>query len=322
VGRRKRGQKKGEVYTTRARTDTPTDEITKMYKNKIDSLGNDITAQNEITFKLWDVLRGAQDKNDDVLKTAMICTPDTVPEFIKQDIAIDGTTREQWTIECKWCGWLLTYMEDSGHYACESCGVVAEEKLTMETNMHCFSVVRTHDIVKKHVYDRMSHFRALMSSIQGISQTKLCDKMLATLRTEADAEGVVVSPKWVMERLKAHKMGKYTPKRFRIAQLLDHTCLPPVLELGEMERLMSSFALVCKHFDEWRTDETTTTARKNFMSYPYIAHQLFKMIGMPKMCASLLMISSPARMKVQNGIWAEVCERTGWAFNPIIIKKP
>lgn len=319
--RRRPGQKKGEDYMRNMRMapEPPAITITNLYITKMKDLDPD--AQAELTFKMWDILAGAQIREDDTIKTQIICAPHTVPDYIKRDV----TTRELYidNDQCPYClERAVVVIDIHGEPSCTACGAVLPPTLHFETpftkgdgrkeQQAHFSVVH------KHIYDRMAHFKALMSNIQGMGRGKLCPTMTDTLLQAAREcpYPYAIDHLWVGRHLKLNKQGKYIPQAVRLTSLANPFFTPPILELKQLDQLEVGFVEVCARFDQWITSNKEVK-RKNFMSYPYIAHQLFIRVGLPHLCQYLNMIKSDVRLDAQNKMWAFLCSNAGWTFNAV-----
>lgn len=319
--RRRPGQKAGEDFLRNRRSDldSPATTITKLYLTKLRTL--DMEAQAELTFKMWDILAGTQTRQDDVIKTQIICAPETVPTYIKRDVAIREIAID--TSQCHYCYEKnVDVVDDTDMLTCLDCGAIQNQSYHFETPFKKGGAREKENphfrIVHKHVYDRMSHFKALLHNVQGLGQGKLCEKMQQTLLTTALAlpDPRVVDHVWVTEHLKRHKQGKYIPQAVRLARLANPFLTPPYISEQNLEQLELGFVEVCRCFDEW-IQANKTVKRKNFMSYPYIAHQLLTRVGLPHLCAYLNMIRGDTRLDAQNKLWENVCEKAKWAYKPL-----
>ena len=295
----------------------PAMAITNIYIDKMKSL--DIDKQAALTFEMWDILEGRQSTPEDIIRTQLICTPGAVPAYTKRDIIVHETANHY--ERCSNCFSLhgrVEIIDDTDMPTCTECGVVGPPTLTFETP---FSKVRIgtenphFSVVHKHVYDRMAHFKALLNNIQGLGRVSLCPKMLQALRGMVEEQYPCwPDHHWVIRNLKALKQGKYTPHAIRIAALINTRFSPPIVQEHQLNQLELGFVEVCKHFDDWIQDNKHVK-RKNFMSYPYIAHQLFKRNSLEHLCPFVQIIKSSARLQVQDQIWEAVSRRLNWPIH-------
>lgn len=319
--RRRPGQKKGEDYMRNIRMapESPAITITNLYLTKMKDLDRD--AQAELTFRMWDILAGAQIREDDAIKTQIICAPHTVPDYIKKDV----TTRELYidTDQCPYClERSVVVIDIHGEPSCTACGAALPPTLHFETPFAKGDGRKEEQahftVVHKHIYDRMAHFKALMNNIQGLGRSKLCPTMIAML-LQAVSESpspYAIDHSWVARHLKLNKQGKYIPQAVRLASLANPFFTTPTLDMNQLDQLEMGFVEVCDRFDEWITSNKHVK-RKNFMSYPYIAHQLFIRVGLPHLCQYLNMIKSDVRLDAQNKMWEILCANSGWAFKAV-----
>ena len=329
--RQRPGEQVGKAYFQQQQTDlTPvgaiSDTITSIYNTKMASLAGDVDKQNELTFKLWDILAGSQDRVDDAIKAHLICDPDSVPPFVKRDLLALEVFID--TDQCDYChDRCMVYDDESGSSYCDTCGSGGETRLVLETPFS--SSKSSHntnsqmsvgfETVHKHIYDRLSHFQTLLNNVQGRGNSKLCPRMIETLRTKARTlPGLSsVTYPWVMATLKTMRAGKFIPHAVRITQLVAQGFWnPPTIEPNDKNALVDGFVRVCEQYDRW-IGENTDTKRKNFMSYPYIAYQLCMRQGLTDICGFFTLIKSDVRRNTQNKLWAVICEREKWAFHAI-----
>ena len=318
--RRKPGQKKAEDYRKNMRESIipPATAITNIYNEKMRTL--DLEGQAALTFKMWDILDGRQSLPEDIIRTQLICAPGAVPAFTKRAIVSrDNANHHE---RCSYCHGRVDIVDDTDMPTCTECGIVTPPILHFETpflrggqqgaeNPH-------YSIVHKHIYDRMAHFKALINSIQGLGRAALCPDMLQALRDRVE-EKYPCWPDhhWVKRNLKQLKQGKYIPQAIRIAALINSRFDPPFIPEHQLNQLELGFVEICKHFDGWIQQAGKQIKRKNFMSYPYIAHQLFKRNGLEHLCPFISIIKSSVRLEAQNQMWKAVCEQGHLPFVPL-----
>lgn len=320
--RRRPGQKAGEDYLHHMRKDTeaPATTITKTFISKMKSLRGDTDAQADLVFRMWDILSGSQTREDDVIKTQIICTPEKVPAYIKSDVVLRELAID--INQCAYCHARFDYDATDG---CLECGALPLPTFHFETpfckdNYHSSKKVDNAHfrVVHKHIYDRMAHFKALLHNMQGLGQGKLCagvtDKLIDIAL--ADPNYPLIDHIWVIAQLKKLKQGRYIPQAVRLARIANPFFSPPELDPTKIEQLELGFVEVCTRFDEF-IKENKEIKRKNFMSYPYIAHQLFIRNDLSHLCGYLNMIKSDVRLDAQNKLWRVICEKAAWAYKPV-----
>lgn len=314
--RRRPGQKKAEDYSNAMRDSVipPPTAITNIYINKMKTLDSD--GQAALTFKMWDILEGRQSTPEDIIRTQLVCTPGAVPAYTKRGIITHDTANHH--ERCSYCHGRVDVIDDTDMPTCTECGVVTPPLLHFEASFLRGGRQGTENphftVVHKHIYDRMAHFKALLNNIQGLGRVSLCPKMLQALRDRVEEQYPCwPDHHWVIHNLKALKQGKYTPHAIRIAALINTRFSPPIVHEHQLNQLEIGFVEVCKHFDDWIQDNKNVK-RKNFMSYPYIAHQLFRRNGLEHLCPFVQIIKSSVRLETQNQMWKAVCERGKFPF--------
>lgn len=318
------GQSTAEVYlkTMRKRSETVADVITRVFNNKLAGMNGDSEAQIKLMFSMWDVLAGSQTRETDAIRAITICKPEDVPAYIKRQMVAEDVVIE--LDECDYCASrTLVHIDDEARAGCETCGAMQSIQLHYEMpwmmkgpqagGVSTQAEAPGAQVVSKHVYDRLSHFRAILHNIQGRCQGKLCEKMMATLADRlAGTPPAMVTHTLVQTMLKSMKQGKYVPQATRIAYILsDKTCVAPDIPAHVVDMMCMDFSLVCIHYDAW-INSHTASKRKNFMSYPFILAKLLARHNMDNLLPFVSVIKSDARRGEQVKLWNIVCEGTGW----------
>lgn len=262
---------------------------------------------------MWDILGKKSHTEEDVVRSQLLCCPEQVPAYVKRDILIKDCHVPE---RCEHCfGEWLEYDDKLDCSTCMNCGILSRLMGVADTAIE--NQFREGAVITKvHIYDRICHFKTLLNRITGEGSSKLCVTTLDIMRKMATS-GCVVSPTWVSVQLKKQKKGNLLPHRFRIACIVSNgSYTPPLLELPQREQLLISFARVCECFDDWIT-KAVHEKRKNFLSYTYVALQLFDIHSYHHMKPHLTTISSKKLLDKHNMIWKIICERTGWKFNKI-----
>ena len=318
------GQSTAEMYLKkmRKRSETVADFITRVYNNKLAGMNGDSEAQIKLMFSMWDVLAGSQTHETDAIRAITICEPEDVPAYIKSQMVAKDVIRE--LDECDYCrSMTLVHIDDEARAGCETCGAMQSIQLHYEMpwmmkgpqagGVSTQAEAPGAQIVAKHVYDRLSHFRAILHNMQGRGQGKLCEKMMNSLSDRlVGTPPELVTQTLVQTMLKSMKQGKYVPQTARIAYILSNkTCVAPDIPAHVVDMMCMDFSLVCIQYDAW-INSNTESKRKNFMSYPFILAKLLARHNMGKCIPFVSTIKSDTRRAEQDKLWSIVCEGTGW----------
>lgn len=314
--RRRAGQAKGETYIKKLEAGAIPNQITAIFNKRMAFLDGNNDAQAKLGLEMWDILMGQQNTMEDVIKASLICDPSGVPAIITKDLTMIENAID--VDRCEHCESPDIYRCDaSGYVSCESCGCVASypvcklETPFMDMASGKAKTSSTFGVTSVHIYDRMTHFKTLLNNIRGNGSRELDPAMLAMLRKKRVDTKQTIDHVWVISVLKGTKYSKFSPLAVRIARIVsDGEFVPRVIEMDVIQRLEDAFADVCRGFDEWI--QTTDNARKNFMSYPYVACRIFERHGLSSLNEYVMKIKGLPTIKKQGVMWKQVCQRIGW----------
>lgn len=58
--------------------------------------------------------------------------------------------------------------------------------------------------------------------------------------------------------------------------------------------------------------------RINFLSYSYVLHKFFQLLGFDEYVLSFPLLKSRQKLRIQDEIWKKICADCGWEFYPSI----
>ena len=58
--------------------------------------------------------------------------------------------------------------------------------------------------------------------------------------------------------------------------------------------------------------------RINFLSYSYVLHKFFQLLGFDEFVLSFPLLKSRQKLRIQDEIWKKICADCGWEFYPSV----
>lgn len=58
--------------------------------------------------------------------------------------------------------------------------------------------------------------------------------------------------------------------------------------------------------------------RINFLSYSYVLHKFFQLLGFDEFVLSFPLLKSRQKLRIQDEIWKKICADRGWEFYPSV----
>ena len=326
-GRKWNGQNKAEEYVRHIykNTTNPALEITRIMNSRLIELSDSTQDQCDLLFSLMDILKKETQGIEDVIKTELICYPDRVPEYTKRSYTLQKLYHkgEYW---CEECEQDTVVYDGLGRKVCNECGLqktdyIGEYFTTQAYTQHADGSSKddvnsqgSHSLQHKHIYDRMSNFKAQLRQLQGECVSALDEKVMRHMHQAAlwvDKKNI--DCQWVIKELKKIKAGKYIPQRQRIAAIVSGGAYtPPQLPPLIVEQLLHDFETLCKAYDKWIGQ--AKTKRKNFISYPFVVYQLLCRHNFQKYTGDLRLIKNTKRLEEQARVWQELAGETAFDF--------
>ena len=185
-------------------------------------------------------------------------------------------------------------------------------------------------------YKKIGHFNEALSNCQGKENTDIPAKVLDAINYELKRERIKSSDKLTYDNikryLKKHKFTTYYKHIPLITQCL--TGIQPVtLDVDMEEDMRTMFRMVLSVWGVYKPK-----SRKNFMSYPYILHQLsmikkdedlrYNVVIDLKMGINgsyyigkntiFHILKEPEKRYEQDTSWRSICSHFGWPFYPTL----
>lgn len=109
-------------------------------------------------------------------------------------------------------------------------------------------------------------------------------------------------------------------KRLKLQQYYEHITHiiskitgkhPPTLSRETEEEIKQMFKNAQEPFKKYCPEW-----RKNFLSYSYILHKFFQILGLNEFLPQLPLLKSREKLRQQDEIWKLICDDLGWKFYP------
>lgn len=216
---------------------------------------------------------------------------------------------------CSACHIPLLCLQSDGIMVCPTCGY--QELLLVEQNR---ALVRPAVKEASHMsYKRINHFREWCSQVQGKESTDIpedvFERILAEIKKEKILDVKRITYAKMREILKKLKINKYYEHIHYIMHRI--TGIPPPHFSPELEeKLCSMFKEIQPYFVKH-----CPVHRKNFLSYSYILHQFFRILGehdpsLLRFLGLFNLLKSREKLLAQDKLFKLICDDLGWPFFP------
>jgi Poxvirus Late Transcription Factor VLTF3 like len=120
-----------------------------------------------------------------------------------------------------------------------------------------------------------------------------------------------------MAALKPYKVREYL-KKLRLNKYYEHTSHiinklngipPPTIPKDVEEKLRNMFKEIQQPFME-----VCPKDRNNFLSYSYVFHKFFELLGLDHLKVHFPLLKSRMKLYQQDLIWQKICNILGWQF--------
>jgi hypothetical protein len=192
----------------------------------------------------------------------------------------------------------MVYVENVHDEVCRSCGAASHMAAECVSNRTVHWELRSHSfIVTKSKYERLSHFKAYIASVQG-GPVNLPSDVVRYLKSEID----VPSEYTVKAALRKRKLMRYYHHCKYIAIKLGARDNLPQLTSQQSIVLQNAFLQHSTAFDRMR-DAGATNGRRNFLSYNFILRQLCIKFNYTHMLPVIPLLKGKKTRQQQQLIW-------------------
>jgi uncharacterized Zn finger protein (UPF0148 family) len=208
---------------------------------------------------------------------------------------------------CTVCGnTTLIQIEDEGKQFCPSCSVTTSYMIENEKP----SYKDPPKEVGVYMYQRINHFKEIISQAQGKETTNIPVACLTAIKKQIKKERIVLSEVTNTEIRNILKKLDYTRYNDHIAFIKNKFGIkPPIIPASVEEKLFSLFTEVQPYYDNH-----CPSSRINFFSYAYTAYKLCEKLGETQYLPCFFLLKDDDKIMEQDCIWKKICNDLGWTF--------
>ena len=161
-------------------------------------------------------------------------------------------------------------------------------------------------------YKKINHFNEWVAQFQAKESTDIPQEVYNLLLLEIKKERItnmaVLTPGKLREILKKLKLNKYYEHVPHIINRLNGLP-PPVITRETEEKLRTMFKETQIPFSKH-----CPKGRKNFLSYSYILHKFFQLLGLDEFLPCFPLLKSREKLHQQDIIWEKICKEIKYEF--------
>lgn len=220
---------------------------------------------------------------------------------------------------CPRCG--LEMAQNEGHDVCTDCGYTMSSLQFGDTPS--YKELQEYDFKPQFTYMKITHFDDWLRRFQAKENTQIpqeiYDKVLLEIKKERITDLSTLSEEKVKKYLKKLQYNKYYDHIVHIIHRLNG--IPPLKLTVEIEeKLRQMFLQIQEPFEKHKPK-----SRKNFLSYSYVLHKFFQILGLPEYTKYFSLLKSPEKLRQQDEIFKKIVKEMAekdatvkWVFVPSI----
>jgi len=211
---------------------------------------------------------------------------------------------------CNNCGIEKKIIQSEGICVCTKCSEAEPIMIESEMLSHKDTVIE-----KVHYpYKRINHLMEWLNQFQAKESTDIPDNVYEDIKAELKKMKITKISKITVNRvkniLKKLKYSEYYEHTVYIVSQLTNR-YPPSLSREIEEKIKYMFKQIQEPFIRH-----CPSSRINFLSYSYVLHKIFKIIGLDEYLHYFELLKSREKLRIQENIWSKICEDLSWPFYP------
>lgn len=213
---------------------------------------------------------------------------------------------------CPKCNIEKTLIQSEGFFVCQKCGEVEHTIIESEVPSHKDTITEK----SRYPYKRLNHLCEWLNQFQAKESTEIPEEVYTNIVAELKKMKVtninkitIQLVKDILKKLKYNQYYEHTP--FIVSKITKKS--PPVLSRNTEEKIKSMFKQIQEAFVRH-----CPSNRINFLSYAYVLHKIFQILGMDDYVHYFDLLKSPEKLRVQEEIWKKICGDLGWQFYPSV----
>uniref|UniRef100_A0A6C0E4F6 Uncharacterized protein n=1 Tax=viral metagenome TaxID=1070528 RepID=A0A6C0E4F6_9ZZZZ len=258
--------------------------------------------------------------DEDVLQNINQAKGEIIDEYLKK---FDPTyTNENFLYDkshslCSSCKNTMSF--ESGYLVCTSCGYCLED-IDCSGELS-FKELQEYDFRPQFTYDKRSHLEDWLKRFTAKENKAIPQEILDKVILEANKERIkdlnLLTEEKVKRYLKKLNLNDYYDNVISIINRINSR--PPFTLTSEVEnKIKFMFQQIQEPYEKHKPKH-----RKNFLSYSYVLHKIFQILGLQEFAKYFPLLKSPDKLRQQDEIFKKIVEEmaekdktTNWIFYP------
>jgi hypothetical protein len=224
---------------------------------------------------------------------------------------------ERKDIFCEICNTYL--IVSSGFAVCYDCGLSV--RVIQESNELSYKELQEMDYRPQFTYQKSTHLADWLRRFQAKEHKQIPQEILDKVILEAHKQRVkdlsTLSELQVKKFLKKLNLNDYYDNVISIINRINNR--PPFVLTPEIEeKIKEMFQQIQEPFEKYKDRN-----RKNMLSYSYLLHHFFLILGLPQFSKYFFLLKSPEKLRQQDQTFKKIVEelaktdpKTPWKFYP------
>jgi hypothetical protein len=222
-------------------------------------------------------------------------------------------------IFCKNCNNRLEI--DMSNIVCNNCGLCLD--CPVITGELSYKQIQEFDYRPQFKYDKMTHLDEWLRRFQAKEHKAVSQEILDIVLMEAKKERITnlnnLTEEKVKKYLKKRDLNGYYDNVIAIINRINKR--PPFVLTPEIEqKIKEMFQQIQVPFEKYKA-----AGRKNMLSYSYLLHQFFLILGLPEFSKYFFLLKSPEKLRQQDETFKKIVDEMAkkdksinWKFYPSI----
>lgn len=222
-------------------------------------------------------------------------------------------------IFCKECNTRLEI--DMSNIVCNNCGLCLD--CPVITGELSYKQIQEFDYRPQFKYDKMTHLDEWLRRFQAKEHKAVSQEILDIVLMEAKKERITnlnnLTEEKVKKYLKKRDLNGYYDNVIAIINRINKR--PPFVLTPEIEqKIKEMFQQIQVPFEKYKA-----AGRKNMLSYSYLLHQFFLILGLPEFSKYFFLLKSPEKLRQQDETFKKIVDEMAkkdksinWKFYPSI----
>jgi len=212
---------------------------------------------------------------------------------------------------CNTCGKEMTLIQSEGSYNCLFCGLV--DYVIIESEIPNYK--ESGNEKPAYPYKRVNHLIECLNQFQAKESTEIPNEiyneiMAEIKKTKTNTTSIAfVKMKNILKKLRLNQYYEHIPHI--ISKITGKPA--PTLNIDVEDEIKNMFKKIQKPFAKYCPKDRT-----NFLSYSYVLHKFFQLLGMDEFLSYFPLLKSREKLRLQDKIWKNICDDLHWPFVPSI----